>query len=82
MQDKRRRGKNGNVVDQAAERAIQTAIQDLPLEEQFALLRRLRDSLGELLSTAPLQDGKPIEDMANRAKLAAAFRVRLPSDEG
>jgi hypothetical protein len=81
MRDMRRRGSEGNIVDQAIDQAIQTITQDLPRDEQIALMRRLRVSLGELLTTAPATNSNPIEDLANRARLAAAFNVKLPGDE-
>ena len=82
MQDGRRRGKDGSLVDQAAETAIQQLLGDLPPDQHHAELRRLRVTLGELLSTAPPIGPSTVEDVANRARLAAAFRSKVPDGEG
>jgi hypothetical protein len=81
MQDRRRQGKSGDVLDEAVDRALHALVQDLPPEERYALLRSLRGCLGNLLTTAPRTDVNPVEDMINRARLAAAFNVSLPGDE-
>lgn len=81
MQDRRRQGKDGDVLDEAVDRALHALVRDLPREEQYAVLRSLRGSLGELLTTAPRTDGNPVQDLINRARLAAAFNVRLPGEE-
>ena len=81
MQDRRRQGKSGDVLDEAVDRALHALVQDLPRDEQYALLRSLRGRLGDLLTTAPRTDVNPVEDLINRARLAAAFNVRLPGDD-
>ena len=81
MQDRRRQGKDGDVLDEAVGRALHALVRDLPLEERYAVLRSLRGRLGDLLTTAPRTDANPVEDLMNRARLAAAFNVSLPGDE-
>lgn len=80
MQDKRRRGERGDVLDRAAERAIRAVLDALPPERQVPMLRHLRATLGEVLANAPAREGDVVGDMEARARLAAALRVRLPGD--
>ena len=81
MQDRRRQGKNGDLLDEAVDKALYALVQGLPREEQYALLRSLRGGLGDLLTTAPQTNNNPVEDLVNRARLAAAFNVKLPGEE-
>jgi len=81
MRDQRRRGENGNALDQAVESAIQSFVRDLPPEEQVPAIRDLRLRLGALLAEAPAPDHRLIEDMVNRARLASAFRVEHSSTD-
>ena len=80
MQDKRRRGSEGDVLDQAVETAIREVLEGLPRELQIDISRRLRATIGHLLSTAPIDEADLVTEIRNRARLAAAFRVKLPGD--
>ena len=80
MQDKRRRGSEGDALDQAVETAIREVLEGLPLEQQIDISRHLRAALGDLLSTTPINGADLVTEIRNRARLAAAFRVKLPGD--
>jgi hypothetical protein len=70
-----------DVLDQVVEQAMQQATNHLPDRERSALLWQLRISLGRVLANAPVTSGDPVDDMRNRAKLAAALRAVVPAGD-
>lgn len=78
MQDKRRRGSDGDVLDQAVEAAIAGLLADLPPERRVEVLRLVQADLGDVLANAPSPEGGIVPDMAMRARLAAAMRISMP----
>ncbi len=78
MQDKRRRGSDGDVLDQAVEAAITSLLAHLPHETRVEVLRRIQADLGDVLANAPSVDGRIVPDMEMRVRLAAAVRVSMP----
>ena len=81
MQDIHKPGSMTEAVNRAVEQALQEMVRHLPPQEQVELLRQLRSRLGEVLSNAPATGSDSVEDVANRARLAAAFHVKIPGDE-
>jgi hypothetical protein len=78
MQDRRRREEQGSAIDRAVETALSRLVEGLPPEEGRAVLRQVRAELGGLLSSVPPAGPDMVEEIANRARLAAAFRVSFP----
>ena len=81
MQDKRRRGAEGDQLDRAVEQAISAMLDGLPFEQRVLAMRSLSEKLGTLLSQAPTDGRDQVEELRNRAHLAAAFRAKFPGHE-
>lgn len=81
MQEQQRGDRERDALAQAVERVIHDMVEALPPEQRIGASRQLRVALGDLLSTAPIEGRDLVTEIANRARLAAAFRVKLLGDD-